>query len=164
MIYIHQALDQDFYMALLKSTMHQKREQHPFVRFYQQLEHLPIIWLTCDGLLKLLTSNDYTRQNSFSSAEELLGSDTSVSMAIFESFFINISLTKTLNICVQNFYRNQTHVGNLTKSSFYNLLKNTMSQSFFIFDGKCYKQCDDPSMSMGSPLRHTLPNVFAYHF
>ena len=85
-------------------------------------------------------------------------------MAIFESFFINISLTKTLNICVQNFYRNQTHVGNLTKSSFYNLLKNTMSQSFFIFDGKCYKQCDDPSMSMGSPLRHTLPNVFAYHF
>ena len=70
--------------------------------------------------------------------------DHSLSMASFDikSPFTNILLTETLNLCVQNLYRNQTHVGNLTQSSFYSLLKITMFESFFIFDGKCYEQCD----------------------
>ena len=53
-----------------------------------------------------------------------------------KSLFTNIPLTEMLNLCLQNLYRNQTHVGNLTKSSFYSLLKITMFESFFIFDGK----------------------------
>ena len=67
-----------------------------------------------------------------------------------------------LNFCVQNLYRNQTHVGNLTQSSFYSLLKITMFESFFIFDGKFYEQCD--GVAMGSPLGPTLANVFMCHF
>ena len=85
-------------------------------------------------------------------------------MASFDikSPFTNIPLTETLNLCVQNLYRNQTHVGNLTGSSFYSLLKVSMFESFFIFDGKIYEQCD--GVAMGSPLGSTLANVFMCHF
>ena len=37
-----------------------------------------------------------------------------------------------------------------------------MFESFFIFDGKFYKQCDD--VAMGSPLEPTLANIFMCHF
>ena len=85
-------------------------------------------------------------------------------MASFDikSLFTNIPLTETLNLCVQNLYRNQTHVGNLTQSSFYSLLKITMFESFFIFDGKFYEQCD--GVAMGFLLGPTLANVFMCHF
>ena len=85
-------------------------------------------------------------------------------MASFDikTLFTNILLTETLNLCVQNLYRNQTHVVNLTKSSSYNLLITTMFESFFIFDEKFYEQRD--GVVMGSPLRPTLANVFMCHF
>ena len=76
--------------------------------------------------------------------------------------FTNIPPTETLILFVQNLYKNQTHVNNLTKSSFYKLLKITMFESFFIFDEKLYEQCDD--VAMGSPLGPTLANVFMCHF
>ena len=68
----------------------------------------------------------------------------------------------TLNLCVQNLYRNQAHVNNLTESSFCKLLKFTMFESFFIFAGKFYEQCD--GVAMGFPLGPTLANVFMCHF
>ena len=37
-----------------------------------------------------------------------------------------------------------------------------MFESFFIFDGKFYKQCDD--VAMGSPSEPTLANIFMCHF
>ena len=88
-------------------------------------------------------------------------------MASFDikSLFTNIPLSEILNLYGHNLYRNQTvikHVGNLTKISFYSLLKITMFESFFIFDGKFYQQCDD--VAMGSPLGPTLANVFMFHF
>ena len=85
-------------------------------------------------------------------------------MASFDikSLFTNILLTETLNLCVQNLYGNQTHVGNLTKRSFYSLLKITMFESFFIFDGKFYEQCD--GVAMCSTLGPTLANVSVCHF
>ena len=85
-------------------------------------------------------------------------------MASFDikSLFTNIPLTETLNLCIQNLYRNQAHVNNLTKSSFYKLLKITMFESFFIFDGKFYEKCD--GVAMDSPLGPTLANTFMCHF
>ena len=38
-----------------------------------------------------------------------------------------------VKLCVQNLYENQTRVGNLIKSSFYNLLKITMFGKFLYF-------------------------------
>ena len=85
-------------------------------------------------------------------------------MATFDikSLFTEILLTETLNFCVQNLYRTQTHVGNLTKGLFCGLLKTTIFESFFIFDGKYYEQCD--GVAMGSPLGPTLANAFMCHF
>ena len=76
----------------------------------------------CDRLLKDLTSNDYTIKGSFCLAKEFLEFNASLFMASFDikSLFTNTLLTETLNLCVQNLYKNQTHVGNLTKSSSYN--------------------------------------------
>ena len=114
----------------------------------------------CDQLLKPHTKNEYTIKDSFSFAKEVLEFHASLFMASFDikSLFTNIHLTETLNLCVQNLCRNQTHVGNLTQSSFYSLLKITMFESFCIFDGKLYEQCDD--IAMGSPLGPTLATVF----
>ena len=128
----------------------------------------------CDQLMKPLTRNDYAINDSFSFTKEVLGFDASCFMAAKEvldfdascfmasfhikSIFTKIPLTETLNLCVQNLYRNQAHVNNLTKSSFYKLLKFTMFESFFIFDRKLYEQCG--GVAMGSSLGPTLANVF----
>ena len=76
-------------------------------------------------------------------------------MASFDitSLLTNMLVTDTLNLWVQNLYRNQPDVGNLNKSSFYNLPKITMFESIFIFDGKFYEQSDD--VALGSSLGST---------
>ena len=80
----------------------------------------------CDQLLKPLANNYDAIKDTFSFAKEVLQFNASLFMASFDitSLFINIPLTETLSLCVQNLYRNQIHVRNLTKNSFYNLLKN----------------------------------------
>lgn len=98
--------------------------------------------------LKALTSNDCTIKNSFSFAKEVLQFDASFFMASFE-IKVTFHQYTSSNFCVQNVYRNQTYVGNLTKSSFYNLFRITMFESFLIFDWKFYERCD--GVVMGSP-------------
>ena len=79
-----------------------------------------------------------------------------------ESLFTNIPLEETINICVDKLFENSTKVNNLSKESFRSLLELATLHSFFIFDGKYYKQKD--GVAMGSPLGPTLANVFACHF
>ena len=85
-------------------------------------------------------------------------------MAIFitNELFTNIPPTETLNVCVLNLYRNQTHARKLTKSSFYKLLKTTMFESFFAFDGKFFEQCD--GVGVDFTLGPILADVFMGHF
>ena len=59
-----------------------------------------------------------------------------------ESLFTNILLEETINICVVKRFENNTQVNNLTRESFRSLLELATLDSFFIFDGKCYKQKD----------------------
>ena len=61
---------------------------------------------------------------------------------------------------MQNLCRNKTHVANLTKRSFYSLLKITMFESFFVFDGKFYEQFD--GVAIDFPLGSKLANVFMW--
>ena len=65
-------------------------------------------------------------------------------MASFDikSLFTNILLTETIGLCIEDLYRNQTHIDSLSKSSFQKLLEMIMYESFFIFDQKYYKQCN----------------------
>ena len=79
-----------------------------------------------------------------------------------ESLFTNIPFEEPINICVDKFFESNTKVNNLTKECFRSLLELATLDSFFIFDGKYYKQKD--SVAMGSPLGPTLTNVFLCHF
>ena len=79
-----------------------------------------------------------------------------------DSLFTNIPLEKTINICVDKLFENNTKVNNLTKESFRSLLELATLDSFFIFDGKYCKRKD--GVAMVSPLSPTLANVFLCHF
>ena len=79
-----------------------------------------------------------------------------------ESLFTNIPLQETIDLCVENLFQDRTHVDNLSKDSFRELLTRTMSESLILFDQEFYKQHD--GVAMGSPLGPTLANVFpCYH-
>ena len=63
---------------------------------------------------------------------------------------------------MENLFQDRTHVDNLSKDSFRELLTRTMSESLILFDQEFYKQHD--GVAMGSPLGHRLANVFlCYH-
>ena len=79
-----------------------------------------------------------------------------------ESLFTNIPLEETIDIYVDELFENYLKVNNLTKESFRSLLDSATLDSFFICDGKYYKQKD--GVAMGSPLGPTLSNVFLCHF
>ena len=53
----------------------------------------------------------------------------------------NMPLPETLNLCVQNLYRNQTYLGNSTKRFFIASLRLpcAMFESFFIFDENVFE-------------------------
>ena len=79
-----------------------------------------------------------------------------------ESLFTNIPLEETINICVDKLFESNTKVNNLTKESFLSLLELATLDSFFIFDGKYYRQKD--GVAIGSPLCATLANMFLCYF
>ena len=140
----------------------------------------------CDKLLKPITTNEYTINDSFSFAKEVEEFDSNLIMASFDvkSLFTSIPLTETVRNCyqknflidyqymfgfykdsrhkVENLYRNQTYIDNLSKSSFRRILEMTMYESFFIFHQEYFKQRD--GVAMGFPLGPILGNVFMCHF
>ena len=111
-------------------------------------------------ILEPLTTNEYTIKDSFTFAEELQSFDSKLVMASFdiESLFINISLQETIDLYVENLFQDRTHVDNLSKGSFRELLTRTMSESLILFDHQFFKQHDE--VAMGSPLGPTLPMFF----
>ena len=112
-------------------------------------------------ILEPLTTNEYTIKDSFTFAEELQSFDSKLVMASFdiESLFTNIPLQETIDLCVENLFQDRTHVDNLSKDSFLELLTSTMSESLILFDQQFYKQ--HHGVAMGSPLG---PTVFlCYH-
>ena len=78
-------------------------------------------------ILEPLTTNEYTIKDSFTFAEKL------------QSLFINILLQETTDLCVENLFQDRTHVDNLLKDSFRELLPRTMSESLILFDQEFYK-------------------------
>ena len=115
-------------------------------------------------MLEPLTTNEYTIKDSFTFAKELQSFDSKLGMASFdiESLFTNIPLQETIDLCVENLFQDRTHVDNLSKDSFRELLTRTMSESLILFDQEFYKQHD--GVAMGFPLGPTLGNVFlCYH-
>ena len=114
-------------------------------------------------ILEPLTTNEYTIKDSFTFVEELQSFDSKLVMASFDikSLFTNIPLQETINLCVENLFQDRTHVDNLSKDSFRELLTRTMSESLILFDQEFYKQHD--GVAIGSRLGPTLANVFLYY-
>ena len=115
-------------------------------------------------ILEPLTTNEYTIKDSFTFAEELQSFDSKLVMASFdiESLFTNIPLQETIDLCVENLFQDRTHVDNLSKDSFRELVTRTMSKSLILFDQQFYKQHN--GVAMVSPLGPTFANAFlCYH-
>ena len=115
-------------------------------------------------MLESLTTNEYTIKDSFTFAGELQSFDSKLAVTSFdiESLFTNIPFQETIDLCVENLFQDCTHVDNLSKDSFHELLTRTMPESLILFDQEFYKQHD--GVAMGFPLGPTLANVFlCYH-
>ena len=115
-------------------------------------------------VLEPLTTSECTIQDSFTFTEELQSFDSKLVMASFdiESLFTSILLQETIDLCLENLFKDRTHVDNLLKDSFLELLIRTMSESLILFGQEFYKQHD--GVAMGSPSGPTLANVFlCYH-
>ena len=78
------------------------------------------------------------------------------------SLFTNITLEETIGICGNKFFENTEKVQGLSKIELKELLSLSTKESYFIFNGKLYKQVD--VVAMGSPLGPTLAIAFLVHF
>ena len=115
-------------------------------------------------MLEPLTTNEYTIKYSFTFAEELQSFDSKLVMTSFdiEPLFINSTLKEAIDLCIENLFKDRTHVDNLLKDSFRELLTRTMFESLIVFNQEFYKQHD--GVAMGSPLGPTVANAFlCYH-
>ena len=115
-------------------------------------------------ILEPLSTNECTLKDSFTFTEELQSFDSKLVMASFgiESLFTNIPLQETIYLCVENLFQDRTHVDNLSKDSFRELLTRTMSESLILFDQQFFKQHD--GVAAGSPLGPTLASFcLCYH-
>ena len=50
-----------------------------------------------------------------------------------ELLFTNIPLQETITLCVENLFKDSTHIDNLSKDSIHELLTATMSESLILF-------------------------------
>ena len=66
-----------------------------------------------------------------------------------DSFFTNIPLEETIEICTNNLFRNNDIVHGLKKSEFKELLSLATKESHFIFNNILSKHID--GVAMGSP-------------
>ena len=97
-------------------------------------------------------------------AEELQYFVSKLIMASFqiESLFTNIPLQETIGLCIENLFKDKTHVDNFSKDSFRELLTTTMPESLILFYQEFYKQYH--GVAIGSPLGPEFPNVFLRYY
>ena len=79
-----------------------------------------------------------------------------------DPLFTNIPLEETIDICTNTLFENTEKVEGLSNVEFKELLSLATKESYFIFNGKLYKQVD--GVAMASPLGPTLANTFLVHF
>jgi hypothetical protein len=118
-------------------------------------------------ILAPFTSNDFTVENSHGFVQDVvkLNNANSYFMASFdiENLFTNIPLGETIEICLELLFSNtNNNVIGLSRALFKTLLENSVLNSFFIFDGKLFRQTE--GLGMGLPLGPTFANIFmCYH-
>ena len=115
-------------------------------------------------LMTMLTTNEFTVNNSFNFADEIVNYDHNLYIASLgvDSLFTNIPLKETIKNCVKDLFPNNFYSGKLSTKDLYELLKLATTESSFTFDNKLYKQIDE--VAMGSPIGPILSNAFLCHY
>ena len=80
----------------------------------------------------------------------------------FDYFLTNVPLEETINIWTNALFENKEKVQGLSKIELEELLSLATKESYFIFNGKLYKQVD--RVTMGSSLGLMLVNAFLVDF
>ena len=114
-------------------------------------------------LLRHLTSNQFTLKHSFEFAKLVCEQDAGLFMASLDvdSLFTNVSLEKTINICVNELFKSNSRIHGLNKKQITEMLSLITKESTFLFDMSFYTQVD--SVAMGSPLGTSVANAFLCH-
>ena len=113
-------------------------------------------------MMKPITSNSYTVQDSFSFSKEIQNFPNSSNyfMASFDikSLFTNIPLDETIQIATDCLYSDPVTAPALSCQFFKQLLELAVKNVLFFFNGTLFSQFD--GVGMGNPLGPTLANVF----
>ena len=114
-------------------------------------------------ILSPLTTNDFTLENSYAFVNALTESNLSSKcfMASYDvsNLFTNIPLDETITFILNSLFSNHDSLFlGMTRELFKTFLEYSVKFSFFIFNGKLYKQCD--GLGMGLPLAPTFANIF----
>ena len=115
-------------------------------------------------LAKFLIPIPFSIINSFDFNKELLDQNASLVMGSLDvdALFTRIPLDETINIGVNELFKNSNEVSKLSKTDVHDLLNLATKELLFLFDGEYYYQTD--GVAMGSPLGPSLANLFmSYH-
>ena len=115
-------------------------------------------------ILAPITNGPFSIINSFDFNKELLDQNASLVMDSLDvdALFTSIPLDETINIGVNELFKNSNEISKLSKTDVHDLLNLATKESLFLFDGEYYYQTD--GVAMGSPLGPTLANLFmSYH-
>ena len=116
------------------------------------------------SLLSLLTVNEFSVRDSFSSAAKISSFCPNPFMASLdiESLFTNVSLNEVINICIDNLLYSTNSVHNLDRNDMRELLTLAAYKACFNFDQVMQRRID--GVAIGSPLDPFLANSFLCHF
>ena len=113
-------------------------------------------------LLSPVSENEFTVKNSYQFVEDVRSFQLSKDMVMasfdVESLFTNIPVRETINIAIDSLFKQCVSVKGISRKLFRSMLDIAVTNSFFLFDKKLYKQLD--GVGMGLPLGPTFANIF----
>ena len=116
-------------------------------------------------LLEPLTHNQHTIRNSYQFKDFLkrYATDSTQHMASFDivSLFTNIPLDETIDIICSKLFSNTLSYAGMNEQTFRQFLNLACKESFFIFNGRAYRQTE--GLNMGAPHASTFANIFLCH-
>ena len=112
-------------------------------------------------ILSPLTINEHTIKDSFhfiSCLKDLNFANCTIASFDVKSLFTQIPLDETIDICMQELFKDDDEVYGLNRPQFKELLSLATKECYFLFNNCLYKQID--GVSMGSSLGPSLANIF----
>ena len=113
-------------------------------------------------LLSPVAENEFTVKNSYEFVENVQNFQFTESMVMasfdVESLFTNIPVSETITIAIDSLFSQCNDIKGIPRKLFRSMLDLAVTNSFFLFNQKLYKQLD--GVGMGLPLGPTFTNIF----